>query len=113
MKNKSSSRIWKMMRMQSKTIGKWLYAYPFICALGVILLSWIFNMNELWPVLLKESFHFSFMVNIAVPLIITIMITGVLGQQNMTLPASNLEKYISLLLNTLVLWHRQRSVPSS
>lgn len=102
MKNKSISRIWKMMQMQFKTLGKSFFAYPLICAMGVCFMSWLFNMDEPWPILLKDVFHFTFMISIAVPLIMTVVFTGVLGQQNMILPASNLEKYIALLLSCLV-----------
>lgn len=91
-----------MMQMQFKTFGNSIFAYPLLCALGVCFLSWLFNMNEPWPVLLKDVFHFTIMISIAIPLITTIVFTGVFGQQNMILPASNIEKYIALLLNCLV-----------
>lgn len=102
MNSKSISRIWKMMQMQFKTFGNSIFAYPLLCALGVCFLSWLFNMNESWPVLLKDVFHFTIMISIAIPLITTIVFTGVLGQQHMMLPASNIEKYIALLLDCLV-----------
>ena len=102
MNSKSIFRIWKMMQMQFKTFGKSIFAYPLLCAMGVCFLSWLFNMNEPWPVLLKDVFHFTIMISIAVPLIMTVVFTGVLGQQNMMLPVSNLEKYIALLLNCLL-----------
>lgn len=101
MNDGSISRIWKMMRMQFKTFGKSFFSYPLLCAMGVCLLSWLFNMNEPWPVLMKDVFHFTFMISVVVPFLVSISVSGVFGQLQLTLPASNPEKYIALLLNGL------------